>query len=188
MTWEAMEKDAAALLRRLGPQALRAITEQAAMAWPREAILHAAPEAEPLLDALSGLDRSAALAYLTGLTAGYAQRADEVSVETVWSGPGSHHVPVRATAAVLADIVGEARHELLLMTYSASRISRSPRHSAPPSAAVSPSAWSSKPSKGRAAPCPAMNPTTHSLASRASSYGTGRHRREPSQARRCTPS
>ena len=40
-------------------------------------------------------------------------------METVWSGPGSHHVPVRATAAVLGDVVREARHELLLMTYSA---------------------------------------------------------------------
>jgi len=50
---------------------------------------------------------------------GYSQRAAEVSVETVWSGPGSHHVPVRATAAVLGDVVREARHELLLMTYSA---------------------------------------------------------------------
>src|SRR5947199_127872 len=35
------------------------------------------------------------------------------------SSPASHHVPVRATAAVLADVVREARHELLLMTYSA---------------------------------------------------------------------
>jgi phosphatidylserine/phosphatidylglycerophosphate/cardiolipin synthase-like enzyme len=59
------------------------------------------------------------LAYLTGLAAGYSQRAAEVSVETVWSGPGSHHVPVRATAAVLADVVRDARRELVLMTYSA---------------------------------------------------------------------
>jgi hypothetical protein len=29
-------------------------------------------------------------------------------METVWSGPGSHYVPVRTTAAVLADIVSEA--------------------------------------------------------------------------------
>jgi len=72
-----------------------------------------------LLDALAGVDRSAGLAYLTGLAAGYAQRAAEMSVETVWSGPGSHHVPVRATAAVLADVIREACRELLLMTYSA---------------------------------------------------------------------
>ena len=77
------------------------------------------PYSAALLDALAGVDRSAGLAYLTGLAAGYAQRAAEVSVETVWSGPGSHHVPVRATAAVLADVIREARRELLLMTYSA---------------------------------------------------------------------
>jgi hypothetical protein len=46
--------------------------------------------------------------------------AAEVSVDTVWSGPASHHVPVRAAAAVvLADVVREAGCELLLMTYSA---------------------------------------------------------------------
>jgi phosphatidylserine/phosphatidylglycerophosphate/cardiolipin synthase-like enzyme len=119
MTWERLEEAGADLLRRLGPTALRAVTEHAMAGWPREAILRQTSGAEPLLDALAGTDQSAALAYLTGLTAGYAQRAGEVSVETVWSGPASHHVPVRATAAVLADLVGEARHELLLMTYSA---------------------------------------------------------------------
>ena len=77
------------------------------------------PYAAALLDALADVDRSAGLAYLTGLAAGYAQRAAEVSVEIVWSGPGSHHVPVRATAAVLADVVRRGRGELLLMTYSA---------------------------------------------------------------------
>ena len=72
-----------------------------------------------MLEALAVVDRTAGLAYLTGLAAGYAQRAAEVSVETVWSGPGSHHVPVRATAAVLADVVREAQRDLVLMTYSA---------------------------------------------------------------------
>jgi phosphatidylserine/phosphatidylglycerophosphate/cardiolipin synthase-like enzyme len=119
MTWDALEDAGAGILRRLGPQALRAIIEHAAVAWPREAILGATPGAEALLDALPGVDRSASLAYLRGLAAGYAQRVSEITVETVWSGPGSHHVPVRATAAVLADIVREARHQLLLMTYSA---------------------------------------------------------------------
>jgi phosphatidylserine/phosphatidylglycerophosphate/cardiolipin synthase-like enzyme len=63
--------------------------------------------------------RPAGLTYLTGLAAGYSQRAAEVSVDTVWSGPASHHVPVRATAVVLADVVREAGRELLLMAYSA---------------------------------------------------------------------
>ena len=119
MSWERLEEVGGDLLRRLGPAALRAVTEHAMAGWPREAILRDTPGAEYLLDALDGTDWSAALAYLTGLAAGYAQRASEVSIETVWSGPASHHVPVRATTAVLSDIVGEAGHELLLMTYSA---------------------------------------------------------------------
>jgi phosphatidylserine/phosphatidylglycerophosphate/cardiolipin synthase-like enzyme len=119
MTWEALEKAGADLLRTRGPAALRAVAECVMEGRPREAILQATAGAGPLLDALAGIDRSAGLAYLTGLAAGYAQRAAEVSIETVWSGPGSHHIPVRATAAVLADVVREARSELLLMTYSA---------------------------------------------------------------------
>jgi phosphatidylserine/phosphatidylglycerophosphate/cardiolipin synthase-like enzyme len=119
MTWDALEKAGADLLRRLGPSALHMVLDHALERWPRDAILRATPGADTLLDALAAADRSAGVAYLTGLAAGYAQRAAEVSVETVWSGPASHHVPVRATAAVLADVVREARHELLLMTYSA---------------------------------------------------------------------
>jgi phosphatidylserine/phosphatidylglycerophosphate/cardiolipin synthase-like enzyme len=95
------------------------VVDHAADWWPREAVLRVVHESAALLDALAKVDRTAGLAYLTGLAAGYAQRADEVSVETVWSGPGSRHVPVRATAAVLADVVREAKRELLLMTYSA---------------------------------------------------------------------
>jgi phosphatidylserine/phosphatidylglycerophosphate/cardiolipin synthase-like enzyme len=122
VTWdEALEKSSADLLRRLGPSALTSVVTRAADGWPREAILRVVPDAAVLLDALADVDRTAGLAYLTGLAAGYAQRVGEVSVETVWSGPGSPHVPVRATAAVLADVVREARRELLLMTYSARR-------------------------------------------------------------------
>ena len=75
------------------------LSAMSAIAWPRDAILRVTPGAESLLDALAEVDRSTGLAYLTGLAAGYTQRAAEISVETVWSGPGSHHVPVRATAA-----------------------------------------------------------------------------------------
>jgi phosphatidylserine/phosphatidylglycerophosphate/cardiolipin synthase-like enzyme len=119
MTWDALEAAGSDLVRRLGPSALCAVISHASDAWPRDAILRATPGADTVLDALANVDRSAGLAYLTGLAAGYTQRAAEVSVETVWSGPGSHHVPVRATAAVLADIVRDARRELVLMTYSA---------------------------------------------------------------------
>jgi phosphatidylserine/phosphatidylglycerophosphate/cardiolipin synthase-like enzyme len=119
MTWDALEHAGAGFLRQHGPQTLRAVVDHAASAWPRDTILATTPGAGALLDAVSGVDRSAGLAYLTGLAAGYVQRAGEVTVETVWSGPGSHDVPVRATAAVLADVVREAQHDLLLMTYSA---------------------------------------------------------------------
>jgi hypothetical protein len=80
MSWERLEETGADLLRRLGPGALRAVAERATAGWPRDAILRHAPDADPLLDALADTDRSAALAYLTGLAAGYSQRAGEVSV------------------------------------------------------------------------------------------------------------
>ena len=162
MTWDALEKAGADLLRRLGPSALRTVLDHALDRWPRDAILRATPGAETLLDALEGVDRSAGLPYLTGLAAGYAQRAGEVSVETVWSGPASHHVPVRATAAVLADIVREARYELLLMTYSAKP--HQPLRDAL-SAAVSRGAAVSvvvETRRAPAAPCPATSPTRRS--------------------------
>jgi hypothetical protein len=75
MTWDALEKAGADLLRRLGPSALRTVLDHALDAWPRDAILRATPGAEALLDALAGVDRSAGLPYLAGLAAGYAQRA-----------------------------------------------------------------------------------------------------------------
>jgi phosphatidylserine/phosphatidylglycerophosphate/cardiolipin synthase-like enzyme len=60
-----------------------------------------------------------AVAYLRGLAAGHADRAAAVRVESVWSGPSTHRVPVRATAQVLVELAGEATGELILMTYSA---------------------------------------------------------------------
>lgn len=66
-----------------------------------------------------GVADAEAAAYLRGVAAGFAQRAEAVDVQPVWTGPGTHPVPVRATAEVLVDVVAESRHELLLMTYSA---------------------------------------------------------------------
>jgi phosphatidylserine/phosphatidylglycerophosphate/cardiolipin synthase-like enzyme len=119
VTWEALQKAGAEVLDRHGPAALRSVLSYVMSGWPREAVLRAMPSSGPVLDALEAVDRTAGLAYLSGLAEGYAQRAEEVTIQTVWSGPGSHSVPVRATAAVLADVIGEARAELLLMTYSA---------------------------------------------------------------------
>jgi len=53
------------LLRRLGHSGLRTVVDHACDGWPREAILRATPGAETLHGALSGVDRSAGLAYLT---------------------------------------------------------------------------------------------------------------------------
>jgi phosphatidylserine/phosphatidylglycerophosphate/cardiolipin synthase-like enzyme len=69
----------------------------------------------------TGTDRSAAAAHLRALGEGYALGRSTQSVEVVWSGPSSSAVPVRSTAQVLTHVVGEARHELFLMTYSAWR-------------------------------------------------------------------
>ena len=98
MSWDALGKAGADLLQRLGPSALSSVAAHVGDGWPREVVLTATPEAAALLDALARVDSTVGLAYLSGLAAGYAQRAGEVSVETVWSGPGSRHVPVRATA------------------------------------------------------------------------------------------
>jgi phosphatidylserine/phosphatidylglycerophosphate/cardiolipin synthase-like enzyme len=42
-------------------------------------------------------------------------------VHVVWTGPSSPSVPVRSMAAVLEDVISEARSELVIMTYSARR-------------------------------------------------------------------
>jgi phosphatidylserine/phosphatidylglycerophosphate/cardiolipin synthase-like enzyme len=116
---EALRKVGADYLQRHGPAALRSVISYVSAGTPREAILRSMPSAGELLFAIDAVSSSPAVAYLSGIADGYAQRVDEVTVQPVWSGPGSHGVPVRATAAVLADVIGEAHAELLLMTCSA---------------------------------------------------------------------
>jgi phosphatidylserine/phosphatidylglycerophosphate/cardiolipin synthase-like enzyme len=67
----------------------------------------------------AGTDPAAAAAYLRALAEGYALGRSTQRVEVVWSGPNSSAVPVRSTAQVLTHLVGEARRQLILMTYSA---------------------------------------------------------------------
>ncbi|MFC5947045.1 DISARM system phospholipase D-like protein DrmC [Pseudonocardia lutea] len=57
--------------------------------------------------------------YLRGLADGYAQAAATHRVESVWSGPHEHTVPVRSTEQALVDLVAGASEHLWLMTYSA---------------------------------------------------------------------
>jgi phosphatidylserine/phosphatidylglycerophosphate/cardiolipin synthase-like enzyme len=60
-----------------------------------------------------------AAAYLRGYVAARKQARDTIRVRTVWSGPSTPAVPVRATAQVLVEVIDAARDELLAMTYAA---------------------------------------------------------------------
>lgn len=108
---------------RITPEGLRAMADCFDWPRPRFVIRASAPGFEEEADALlraseeEDLPMRAVAAYLRGVAAAREQAA--VGVESVWSGPTSHAVPVRATAQVLSQLVGRARHELLLMTYSA---------------------------------------------------------------------
>ncbi|MFJ2033772.1 DISARM system phospholipase D-like protein DrmC [Streptosporangium sp. NPDC087985] len=112
---------------RLGPARLRTLARRIAGGWPRTAIPSSVPApgfaevARAVLAAQEdeGIPDGEAAAYLRGVADGHAQHAGAIRVESVWSGPGTHPVPVRATAQVLVELVGEASYELLLMTYSA---------------------------------------------------------------------
>lgn len=121
------EAAAQAAATRLGATHLRMLADRIAAGWPDDAALRAVPVAGfpdaawPVLTAqrAAGIPDPEAAAYLRGLAAGRAQQMAAVQVESVWSGPHTHQIPVRATAQVLVDIIGEATGELLLMTYSA---------------------------------------------------------------------
>src|SRR5260370_25451436 len=98
MSWDALEKADSALLRGLGPSALRTVIGHARDAWPGDAILRVTPGAETLLDVLDRVDRSAGLAYLTGLAAGYVRRR---TLPGVHAGPGGQAAHRAADRAVL---------------------------------------------------------------------------------------
>ncbi|WP_067968389.1 DISARM system phospholipase D-like protein DrmC [Nocardiopsis trehalosi] len=122
----AFEDAAAAAAPVLGPAGLRDVAAKVAAGWPAQAVLGSVRDraaVAPLLSALTAEDVPAgdAAAFLRGVAAGYGSAAGAVTVETVWSGPASHAVPVRATAQALLEVVAGAEHELVLMTYSARR-------------------------------------------------------------------
>ncbi|MDA2810659.1 DISARM system phospholipase D-like protein DrmC [Nocardiopsis sp. RSe5-2] len=122
----AFEAAAAQAAPRLGGALLREVADRIAGGWPDQAILGSSRDAgavAPLLEARrsGAVPQAEAAAYLRGLAAGYVRGSGAVSVETVWSGPASHAVPIRATAQALLEVVEEAHSELVLMTYSARR-------------------------------------------------------------------
>ncbi|MFG3604351.1 DISARM system phospholipase D-like protein DrmC [Micromonospora chersina] len=130
MTWHpAFEAAAEAAVNQLGPGHLRVLADRLGEDWPEQALRHAVPVpgfaeaagAVLVAQQASGVPGAEAAAYLRGLAAGHAQRSAAVRIESVWSGPSTHPVPVRATAQVLIDLIREARTELLLMTYSATK-------------------------------------------------------------------
>lgn len=130
MTWQPeFEAAAEEAVRRIGPAHLRVLADRLGDGWPDAALRHAVPvpgfpeAAEALLAArrACGVSDAEAAAYLRGLATGHAQRSAEVRIESVWSGPSTNPVPVRATAQVLVDLVSGATSELMLMTYAATR-------------------------------------------------------------------
>lgn len=123
----AFEAAAEAAATRLGVTHLRTLADTVGAGWPVDAALQSVPVAgfaEVASGVLAaqradGLAGDQAAAYLRGLAAGREQQQAEVRVESVWSGPNTHRVPVRATAQALLDLIGEAQQELLMLTYSA---------------------------------------------------------------------
>lgn len=58
-------------------------------------------------------------AFVAGaLVAFLDAKASQPTVTAVWTGPESTHMGGRLTLAVLADLIGEAKHELLLVSYA----------------------------------------------------------------------
>ncbi|MCD0485982.1 DISARM system phospholipase D-like protein DrmC [Streptacidiphilus sp. ASG 303] len=127
MSRRAFEAAAAAAAAALGPVQTRSLAGLLARGRSRESVLGAVqvaaalPAVAGLLDAADadGVTSYEAAAYLRGFTAAWTQQRDRVEVRTVWSGPSSRGVPVRATAQVLVQVVNDAREEILAMTYSA---------------------------------------------------------------------
>ncbi|MDH6228179.1 DISARM system phospholipase D-like protein DrmC [Streptomyces sp. MJP52] len=127
MSRHGFEAAAAQAVAALGPSRAKDLAGLLARGKGRERALTelAAPRAEEcvarLYDAMraEGVPGAEAAAYVRGYTAAVLRSRDAVRVRTVWSGPSTPAVPVRATAQVLAEVIDQARHELLAMTYAA---------------------------------------------------------------------
>lgn len=117
----------AAVLRDVGVGAVETLASAVVADGPRNSVpttsslpgfAHGAVRVQEAQTA-DGIADAELAAYLRGVAAGYRQRESALQVETVWTGPSTHRVPVRATSQVLVDLVTDARSHLLLMTYSA---------------------------------------------------------------------
>lgn len=109
----------------LGPARIRTLASGIERGLSEAALADAHPipgapgAVRAVVQAMGETGTSDAVAYLRGLADGHARRSASESVESVWTGPSTHEVPVRSTAQVLTTLIGEARREVLLMTYSA---------------------------------------------------------------------
>jgi phosphatidylserine/phosphatidylglycerophosphate/cardiolipin synthase-like enzyme len=65
--------------------------------------------------------RSLALAIRVAADA-VADTRGEQQVSVVWTGPASYEVPVRATSAVLTDVIAEAEYELIVVSFAAYKV------------------------------------------------------------------
>jgi phosphatidylserine/phosphatidylglycerophosphate/cardiolipin synthase-like enzyme len=65
--------------------------------------------------------RSVALAVRASADAVADVRGGQ-EVSVVWTGPSSYEVPVRATSAVLADVIAEATRELIVVSFAAYKV------------------------------------------------------------------
>ncbi|APU16137.1 MULTISPECIES: DISARM system phospholipase D-like protein DrmC [Actinoalloteichus] len=127
MTAERFERAVAAAASELGAVRLRSLAAGIREGGPRAALPGLVPVpgfAEAARAVLAAQTADAvpdveAAAYLRGVAAGCVQQADLMRVESVWSGPTTHSVPVRATAQALVEVIDEAEAELVLVTYSA---------------------------------------------------------------------
>lgn len=102
---EFSRKLAAAL--RVGPEALQVLKTSSPLANSYAAIV----------DAIK-LSKNGDGPYAAGLLAGrLTALAEQPSVVPVWTGPDSTAPPSRLTVAVVADLIRQAEHELLLTSY-----------------------------------------------------------------------
>jgi phosphatidylserine/phosphatidylglycerophosphate/cardiolipin synthase-like enzyme len=118
------ETAAAALAGQIDPDRLRRLATAIEAGQPRLSLTPTVDGGAPvdrLLDTLAADSPPppVAAAYLRGLADGYEHHAATVRAELVWTGPTTFDVPVRSTTHVLTDLIGAARHELILATYSA---------------------------------------------------------------------
>jgi phosphatidylserine/phosphatidylglycerophosphate/cardiolipin synthase-like enzyme len=121
------EAVATAAVADIGTDRLRALAADIAAGLPAHLLrpdgapTPVAEAADRLLAAMAAdaVPARDAAGYLRGVADGYDHRVARVQTELAWTGPVARDVPVRATAQVLTDLIGEARRELILTTYSA---------------------------------------------------------------------